>query len=120
MKLISIFVPLAVVTDVSAKGPKTPFRRRLDKTFGLIKEWRAQNLNAHPHSKVKLSEKDNKTKFDHKFDRIQTAVVNQYEEQLAIIKPGIQRFQTSDLTKFFLFEIMDILGSVGVWRDCVR
>lgn len=29
------------------------------------------------------------TKFDHKFQRIQKAIIDQYEERLAEIKPGI-------------------------------
>lgn len=44
------------------KGAKTPFRRRLDKTFGLIKEWKAKNLDAHPHASIKLADKDNQAR----------------------------------------------------------
>lgn len=86
MKLLGVFVPLAAISEVNAKGAKTPFRRRLDKTFGLIKEWKAKNLNAHPHASIKLADKDNQTKFDHKFQRIQKAIIDQYEERLAEIK----------------------------------
>ena len=45
-----------------SKGAKTPFRRRLDKTFGLIKEWKAKNLDAHPHASIKLADKDNQAR----------------------------------------------------------
>lgn len=85
MKLISV-LGLAIVSQTEAKGPKTPFRRRLEKTFNLVDEWSQTNLKNHPHATEKVAEKDNKTKFDHKFDRIRQAVLDQYEERLAEIK----------------------------------
>lgn len=60
MKLLSAFVGLALVADQSEAKSKTPFRRRLQKTFDLLPTWTDANLADHPHSTELRSDKADK------------------------------------------------------------
>ena len=45
---------------VGTEGRKTPFERRLLKTFNILNTWGNQHLAGHEHFLVKLTDKDNK------------------------------------------------------------
>ena len=45
---------------VGTEGRKTPFERRLLKTFNILNTWGNQHLAGHEHFLVKLADKDNK------------------------------------------------------------
>lgn len=56
MKLInSILMVLATTGDTR----KTPYERRLIKTFGILGRWGAANLQGHDHYTIKHPEKQN-------------------------------------------------------------
>ena len=56
MKLFnSILMALAYTGD----SRKTPFERRLIKTFGILGRWGAANLQGHDHYTIKHPEKQN-------------------------------------------------------------
>ena len=45
---------------IGTEGRKTPFERRLLKTFNILNTWGNQHLDGHEHFLVKLADKDNK------------------------------------------------------------
>lgn len=111
MKLLSAFVGLALVADQS-EAAKTPFRRRLQKTFDLLPVWRDANLAMHPHSTEVRADKENKTKFDFKFKRLTDKIYDIYENRVIEIAQGCADIDTCD-------EYMDCTG-VGDRMNTVR
>lgn len=88
MKLLNALVGTVLIANSAEaqKGPKTPYRRRLQKTFDLIDLWGEANLASHPNFVQKREDKDNQqTKFAHKLKRITDNIVNLYEERIAQI-----------------------------------
>jgi len=83
MKLLSaLALGLSLLSETEAKG-KTPYRRRLQKTFDLVSEWGAANLANHPHN-TELTKGDNldQTKFAFKLNRIIDNIYNMYEDRI--------------------------------------
>jgi len=87
MKLLNAFVGLAVISNPTEAKGKSPYRRRLQKTFDLIPVWSDEHLNAHPHTTDLLTEegKENKTKFQVKMERITEHIYNMYEDRIVEI-----------------------------------
>lgn len=100
MKLLSAFVGLALVADQSEAKSKTPFRRRLQKTFDLLPVWRDANLADHPHSTELRSDKSHpetgksQTKFDFKFNRLTEKIYDIYEDRIIEIAQGCPDINT--------------------------
>lgn len=86
MKLLSaLAVGLSLLSETEAKG-KTPYRRRLQKTFDLVSEWGTANLANHPHNtdltKGEDLENPNQTKFAFKLNRIINNIYDMYEDRM--------------------------------------
>jgi len=87
--LLSAFVGLAILseTSVEAKG-KTPYWRRLRKTFELLPIWANEHIDQHPHNTEIRADKDNKTKFNFKFDKITDKIYKMYNDRITEIAQG--------------------------------
>jgi hypothetical protein len=98
MKLFNAFVGLALVSQ--SEAAKTPFRRRLQKTFDLLPAWAEANLGDHQHSTVVRDDKmigDKKqTKFDFKLKRLTNKIYDIYEAQVVEISQGCVDINTCD------------------------
>jgi hypothetical protein len=95
MKLFNAFVGLAIIADPT-DAAKTPYRRRLQKTFDLLSSWKDANLANHPHSTLVRADKDNKTKFDFKFQRLTNKIYDMYEARIIEIAQGCPDTSTCD------------------------
>lgn len=87
MKLLSgLALSLGLLTEQTEAKGKTPYRRRLQKTFDLVSEWGNANLANHPHNTA-LTKGDNldQTKFEFKFNRIIDNIYNMYEDRMVEI-----------------------------------
>jgi len=85
MKVTSIALAIAAMGSVDAKefaNRKTPFQRRIEKSFGLFDEWGASQMAGHSKYSQVYAELDNKSKFRHKLDMIRGKVVGYYRKTL--------------------------------------
>lgn len=93
MKVTSIALAIAAMGSVDAKefaDRKTPFQRRIEKSFDLFDEWGAVQMAGHSKYSELVAEFDNKSKFRHKFDLIQDKVVGYYRRMLAKVAEGCE------------------------------
>lgn len=58
---------------IGTEGRKTPFERRLLKTFNILNTWGNQHLDGHEHFLVKLADKDNKV--SRKFPEMELGII---------------------------------------------
>jgi len=66
MKVTSIALAIAAMGSVDAKefaDRKTPFQRRIEKSFGLFDEWGASQMAGHSKYSQVYAELDNKEQF---------------------------------------------------------
>lgn len=85
MKLLNAFLGMALIaspTGAQKKNNKTPYRRRLQKTFDLLDLWADGNLASHPHFTDKREDKNGQTKFGYKLDRITKNIYTMYEDRI--------------------------------------
>jgi len=88
MKVTSVALAIAAMGSVNAgkkefSDKKTPFQRRIEKSFGLFDEWAALQMAGHSKFSELHAELDNKSKFRHKLDMIRDKVVGYYRKTLA-------------------------------------
>ena len=56
---MKLFNSILMVLAYTGDSRKTPFERRLIKTFGILGRWGAANLQGHDHYTIKHPEKQN-------------------------------------------------------------
>jgi len=87
MKVTSVALAIAAIGSVDAEkefaDKKTPFQRRIEKSFGLFDEWAALQMAGHSKFSEQHAEFNNKSKFRHKLDLISDNVIRYYQKVLA-------------------------------------
>ncbi|CAG5099134.1 Oidioi.mRNA.OKI2018_I69.XSR.g16281.t1.cds [Oikopleura dioica] len=86
MKVTSIALGIAALGSVDAK--KTPFQRRIEKSFNLLDEWAYFNMANHTKYTDIVPELDNQSKFNYKVTTVRSKVVDYYLKLVGKIASG--------------------------------
>lgn len=81
MKLFGAFFAVCTINGVQSAN-KTPYERRLTKTFDLLTDWSKSQLKGHPHFTQIREDKMSKTKFDFKLERVTQKIVDIYTARI--------------------------------------